>query len=356
MVADSLLANPPPFDDILSIFVEEDFKHFQHDPAVLTRRCYNFYAGYGSAFRPRSILEIGVRRGYSAFALVKGAKGSVERFVGLDFQEEGAALIDSARALLVGMGVPSVEISTMDTQLSFPALTGPFSLVHVDADHSTRGALSDLANALPLVEAGGVIVVDDYDHPPVAAGVQALLGVLGPETRRLRIANYRGHMLIWPPSGKGSGQRLDLATVFGRLPGWAARLIEIEDLVLAARQAAASDGTFASRARAALGARVLAALAEALQVPPWRSLPTGARPGLRALLDRAQVLALAIERGPRAAACRDALAELGGHMSYCRERIDTADDGTARALFGEFSLHAANFAGRVAAPLLLPAL
>jgi predicted O-methyltransferase YrrM len=349
MVADSLLANPPPFDDILSIFVEEDFKHFQHDPAVLTRRCYNFYAGYGAAFRPRSILEIGVRRGYSAFALVHGAKGAVQRFVGLDFQEEGAELIDSARRLLVGMGVPSVEISTLDTQLSFPALTGPFSLVHVDADHSTRGALSDLANALPLVAPDGVIVVDDYDHPPVAAGVQALLAVLGPAARRLRIANYRGHMLIWPNS-----QRLDLATVFARLPDWAARLIEVEDLVVAARQVAASDGTFALRARAALCARLLAALAEALQAPPWRSLPTGAVPGLQALLDRAQAIARAIEGGPRAEACREALAELGGHVRYCRERIDTADDGTARALFAEFSLHAANFAGRVAAPLLVP--
>jgi len=70
MLADSLLANPPPFEDILSIFVEEDWIHFQHDPAVLTRRCHNFYAGYGAGFRLRSILEIGVRRGYSAFALV----------------------------------------------------------------------------------------------------------------------------------------------------------------------------------------------------------------------------------------------------------------------------------------------
>src|SRR5216683_45122 len=94
-----------------------------------------------------------------------------------DFQEEGAALIDSARQLLVDIGVPSVEISTLDTQLSFPALNGPalngsFALAHVDADHSTRGALSDLANTLPLLAPDGVIVVDDYDHPPVAAGVQ----------------------------------------------------------------------------------------------------------------------------------------------------------------------------------------
>jgi Methyltransferase domain len=353
MIADSVLANPPPFDDILSIFVEEDFKHFRHDPEVLTRHCYNFYAGYGAAFRPRSILEIGVRRGYSAYALVKGAAGAVQRFVGLDFQEEGAALIDSARKLLVDMGVPSVEIGTLDTQLSFPALNGSFALAHVDADHSTRGALSDLANTLPLLEPGGVIVVDDYDHPPVAAGVQALLAVLGPAARHLRIANYRGHMLIWPPTGMGHGQRLDLAAVFGRLPAWAARLIEIEDLVLAARQIAATDGTFALRARAAVCCRLLALLTEALQAPAWRSLPTGAEPGLHALLDRAQAIALFIERSPRAAACREALGELGGHIRYCRERIDTADDAVARALFGEFSLHAANFAGRVAAPLLM---
>ena len=186
--------------------------------------------------------------------------------------------------------------------------------------------------------------------------MQALLAVLGPATRRLRIANYRGHMLIWPPSEMEQGQPLDLVTVFERLPAWAARLIEIEDLVLAVRQVAASGGIFALRARAALCARVLAALAEAVQAPPWRSLPTGTQPGLQALLDGAQAIAIAIERGPRAAACREALAELGPHVRYCQERIDTADDGMARALFAEFSLHAANFAGRVAAPLLIPEL
>src|SRR5262245_38586055 len=146
MTAQSVLSHPPAFDDILSIFVEEDWKHFRNDPDVLTRRCYNFYAGYGAAFRPRSILEIGVRRRYSAFALVKGAQAkggpsTVQRFVGLDFEEEGPVLLDGARKLLVGMGVPSIEIRNVDTQLSFPALKGPFSLAHVDADHSTRGAL-----------------------------------------------------------------------------------------------------------------------------------------------------------------------------------------------------------------------
>src|SRR5947207_15993952 len=117
MTADSAsLANPPPFDDILSIFVAEDWKHFQHDPDVLTERCYNFYAGYGAAFRPRSILEVGVRRGYSAFALVRGAAGAVQRFVGLDFEEEGAEMIDQARRLLGAMGVPPGQILALDTQ------------------------------------------------------------------------------------------------------------------------------------------------------------------------------------------------------------------------------------------------
>jgi predicted O-methyltransferase YrrM len=358
----SSLANPPPFDDILSIFVEEDWKHFQHDPAVLTRRCYNFYAAYGAAFRPRAILEIGVRRGYSAHALVCGAAGSIERFVGLDFQEEGAEMIAGARDLLVRLGVASVEIRDVDTQLSFPALTGTFSLIHVDADHSTRGALSDLANALPLLEPGGVIVVDDYDHPPVAAGVQAFLAVLGPQTRRQRIANYRGHMLIWP-----GRERFGPVEVFSRLPAWAAKLIEVEDLVVAARLLAESGGPFALRALSTTSARALAALDESRE----RSFPSGALPGLQVLVDRAVAIAMTAQNGPHAQACAEALAELRTHVRYCVERSEVSaspaftgaldlpahrdrDGATTRALLKEFSVHVANFAGRVAAPLLTP--
>jgi hypothetical protein len=356
------LANPPPFDDILSIFAEDDWKHFQHDPAVLTRRCYNFYAAYGAAFRPRAILEVGVRRGYSAYALVRGAAGSVQRFVGLDFQEEGAELIAAARDLLVRLGVPSVEIRDVDTQLAFPALTGSFSLVHVDADHSTRGALSDLANALPLLEPGGVIVVDDYDHPPVAAGVLAFLAVLEPQTRHQRIANYRGHMLIWPGSA-----RFGQVELFSRLPSWAVRLIEVEDLVVAARLLAETQGTFALRALSTTSARALAVLAETSE----GTLPSGALPGLQVLIDWSVAIAMTAQNGRHAQACAEALAELRNHVRYCVERSDISalpaftgaldlparrdrDGATTRALLREFSVHAANFAGRIAALLLTP--
>src|SRR5262249_9774931 len=148
------------------------------------------------------------------------------------------------------------------------------------ADHSTRGAFSDLLNVLPLLEPGAVIVVDDYDHPPVAAGVQALLAVLAPSTRHLRIANYRGHMLIWP-----NGQRPELAAAFCRLPAWAAALIEIEDMVLAVRQTERAIGVFTLRARSALAAELVGLLGEALDRkngdnPRRALLPTGAMPGL----------------------------------------------------------------------------
>jgi hypothetical protein len=269
----------------------------------------------------------------------------VQRFVGLDFQEDGAELIDGARRLIGGL-VPSVEIVDVDTQLAFPALAEQFALVHVDADHSTRGALSDLANALPLVEPGGVIVVDDYDTPPVAAGVHALLAALAPAPRHLAIANYRGHMLIWPGAG-----RPDLAAVFARMPRWAVRLIEIEDLVLAARQSNA-EGPFALRARAALAARVLGLLGDSPAL-----LPTGARPALEALLAQSRALARALghrlEQGPQAGSCREAMAEIEGHVRYCEERRGR-DDAVDCALLGEFALHAANFALRVAAPALMP--
>ncbi len=59
-----------------------------------------------------------------------------------------------------------------------------FEVLFVDRDHSYRGALFDLINCANYAQPNAVIVVDDYDLPPVFSAAQDFLA-LNPEWREL---------------------------------------------------------------------------------------------------------------------------------------------------------------------------
>jgi predicted O-methyltransferase YrrM len=52
-----------------------------------------------------------------------------------------------------------------DSKELIPTLYEQFDLVLVDGDHSGVGAQIDLQNAWPLVRTGGILVMDDINHP-----------------------------------------------------------------------------------------------------------------------------------------------------------------------------------------------
>jgi hypothetical protein len=59
-----------------------------------------------------------------------------------------------------------------------------FEVLFVDGDHSYRGALFDLSNCANYAQPNAVIVVDDYDLPPVFSAAQDFLA-LNPRWREL---------------------------------------------------------------------------------------------------------------------------------------------------------------------------
>lgn len=173
----SAKAAPPPFD-LSEIFHSDDLKHFEGSRSVAETRVYNWYAHYGASIRPKEILEIGVRRGYSAFALIKGAEGTVRRFLGVDMELDIPGSNADAEAVVRRLGVDDVAIIKSDTRTSFPWIDGSFDLIHVDADHSMRGALKDICNVLPLLSPGGTIIVDDVESAPVKSAIELVEAAL----------------------------------------------------------------------------------------------------------------------------------------------------------------------------------
>ena len=125
--------------------------------------------------RPAAYLEIGVRRGRSA--CVVGATSLDCSITGFDLWVDGYAGVpnpgpDFVKSELRAAGHRGdVEFVSGDSRRTVPAYLEQhpeafFDLITVDGDHSTLGAATDLANVLPRLKVGGIVVFDDIVRTP----------------------------------------------------------------------------------------------------------------------------------------------------------------------------------------------
>lgn len=134
----------------------------------------------------RRILEIGTLGGYSTTWLARALPADGE-LVTLELDPHHAEV---ARANLARAGVADrVRVVVGPALETLPALAGPFDLVFVDADKVNGPAYVRLA--LPLMPAGGLLVVDNVARraasadrtDPDVAGTHELLDLLRDEPR-----------------------------------------------------------------------------------------------------------------------------------------------------------------------------
>jgi hypothetical protein len=156
------------------------------------------------------IVEIGSAWGRSTICLGAGARSSArERVSAIDphtgdswfLQDIGAGRIDSfaefsaniERAGLSDWVEPIVKTSEAAAQ-EFPQ--APIRLLFVDGLHTLEGVERDIADWVPRVRNGGVIVFDDYDNTADGVGVRMAVdrllasGLVEPTLRR-------GFNLVW---------------------------------------------------------------------------------------------------------------------------------------------------------------
>jgi len=111
------------------------------------------------AGRLDSIVEIGVRAGYSAFALLSANPEA--RYYGIDWDQAGwggvRGYLDRARKTLAGF--PNVTLARANSQ-ELEELPETYDLAHVDGDHSWDGAFHDLELC---ARHSFAVLVDDYD-------------------------------------------------------------------------------------------------------------------------------------------------------------------------------------------------
>lgn len=147
------------------VLVEGDSKQFWRQ---------DFYDYYRTKFeialekKPKTICEIGVRWGYSAFSFLSAVPTA--RYTGYDIVAgtHGGAkgIMTFPRVqLLLERWFPEADINLIyaDTRV-LKGLGGPFDFIHVDGDHSVEGCRHDLELALEACSPGGTILVDDYNY------------------------------------------------------------------------------------------------------------------------------------------------------------------------------------------------
>jgi len=150
------------------------------------RTYYADYAGIAAKYKPNAILEIGVRFGYSGIALCFGALfyrdlQTLEKIVyhGLDgeffggnqysgdpslWYKSNEIAEDNFRRFFPGNDHLGFELFHCDTQkepIPELVLASRYDLVNVDGDHSYQGAMNDMVATWPLLNGGGLMLVDD---------------------------------------------------------------------------------------------------------------------------------------------------------------------------------------------------
>lgn len=124
-----------------------------------------------AARKPRRIVEIGVRRGYSAFAMLCAAPEA--EYFGFDadvctWGGVPGAMWDARRMLRREFPRARVSVRRVDT--ATPGTRLPSADVYfVDGDHSDEAALRDMELCAAAAERGALLLVDDVTHEPGVA-------------------------------------------------------------------------------------------------------------------------------------------------------------------------------------------
>lgn len=143
----------------------KDANGFKRWDEGLYRKLYQIKYDIALELNPQSILEIGVRAGYSAFSFLSACPTA--RYMGLDAENgkhggQGGPWIPWAVEILKPY---NAKVQIADTQkLRSLHPYGSFSFIHVDGDHTAPGCMHDLRMAFDVLLPGGAILVDDYKY------------------------------------------------------------------------------------------------------------------------------------------------------------------------------------------------
>lgn len=166
----------------------------KENPHYLQGITYPVYYEVGAALKPKSILEVGVRFGYSLASLASGAQITTDIF-GIDYESYAlnsvAIATDSLKSLGIEANIIYGNSHNFDVEKSFNRKH--FDLVHIDGDHTTNGALIDIAKYSKYTNK---ILVDDVSDARVWHAVAAFVASKDDPISVTYIKSSTGFVLI----------------------------------------------------------------------------------------------------------------------------------------------------------------
>lgn len=126
---------------------------------------YEWYFTFGKMFKPKHILELGVRYGYSAASMIYGSEFGLENvisYTGVDWEEipmSNQIARDNLNKLFPYL---EINIVTSDTNKleHYMVDNKMFDLIHLDACHK-EGLLKEFEITWPMLEKNGILIIDD---------------------------------------------------------------------------------------------------------------------------------------------------------------------------------------------------
>ena len=140
-------------------FKEKDQKNHEY---ITSGNYYEWYYSISKEIQPKSILEIGVRYGYSLCSMALACDKDIylegwDSVIDLPECEHDILLI--AEKNLRGLGYNNINLKNVNSHAT--SINRVFDLVHIDGDHSYEGKVADLN----LVKNKTTfLIVDDYFH------------------------------------------------------------------------------------------------------------------------------------------------------------------------------------------------
>ena len=202
--------SPAPKTMINCIVPEELLHESDIAESYLTSDLYPIYRDIVAEAKPKSILEIGCRYGYS-LGVALDAYDGIERAVAVDIVDDPSAYIPgpdgafrttqrNVQAMKRSGRWPGTQFEFYEqntqrvTDLPF---SGSFDLVYVDGDHTVAGMLHDLMLVIPLLSEKGIIVVDDMDWmPELSAPAKLFARAVGMDTAYHPDESGRGRLVM----------------------------------------------------------------------------------------------------------------------------------------------------------------
>jgi hypothetical protein len=148
-------------DSIYEVVPEQFFFELNthHDEYLKSGNYYEHYYAISKFYQPSSILEIGVRFGYSLGTMIKASE-KIKKVIGIDCDDYVAnslAVAEKNIKKFIQNGI-CFDFRNINSH-SISKIEEYVDLIHIDGDHSYEGKIQDLN----LVKNNGrILIVDDY--------------------------------------------------------------------------------------------------------------------------------------------------------------------------------------------------